>query len=135
MLRSLQVCIFAYGQTGSGKTYTMLGSKECPGMIPRAMTQIFDSSRKLAETQGWAFTMQASMMEVYNEEYKDLLAKKARAGTEPKKHTVGAAPGVFRLAPDGVALTSCMSVRLSATVWLCLLPAGLYVCTQELTSD
>ncbi|MEW5311339.1 MAG: hypothetical protein WDW38_003062 [Sanguina aurantia] len=83
-----KVCIFAYGQTGSGKTYTMLGSKECPGMIPRAMTQIFDSSRKLAETQGWAFTMQASMMEVYNEEYKDLLAKKARAGTEPKKHTV-----------------------------------------------
>ena len=42
-----QVCVFAYGQTGSGKTFTMLGSEEAPGMIPRAMTQIFETSKKL----------------------------------------------------------------------------------------
>jgi kinesin family member C1 len=35
-----KVCIFAYGQTGSGKTYTMLGTDENPGMIPRAMRQV-----------------------------------------------------------------------------------------------
>jgi hypothetical protein len=29
------------------------------------------------------------MLEIYNEEYKDLLAKKIRAGQEPKKHQVG----------------------------------------------
>ena len=29
------VCVFAYGQTGSGKTFTMMGSQENPGLIPR----------------------------------------------------------------------------------------------------
>jgi hypothetical protein len=35
-----QVCIFAYGQTGSGKTYTMLGTPDSQGMIPKAMHQV-----------------------------------------------------------------------------------------------
>ena len=56
---AVQVCIFAYGQTGSGKTHTMLGSRDHPGMIPRAMRQIFDSSQKLT-AQGWQFNMQVS---------------------------------------------------------------------------
>ncbi len=30
------VCILAYGQTGSGKTYTMMGSKENPGVNIRS---------------------------------------------------------------------------------------------------
>ncbi len=51
------MCIFAYGQTGSGKTYTMLGDEENRGIIPRAINQIFASSRQLA-TQGWVFNMQ-----------------------------------------------------------------------------
>lgn len=51
------MCIFAYGQTGSGKTYTMLGNEENRGIIPRAIQQVFASSRQLA-TQGWAFNMQ-----------------------------------------------------------------------------
>jgi len=52
-----QVCIFAYGQTGSGKTYTMLGSEDNRGIIPRAISQIFTSSKQLG-TQGWTFNMQ-----------------------------------------------------------------------------
>eukprot|EP00775_Hariotina_reticulata_P007822 gene7822-8019_t len=70
-----KVCIFAYGQTGSGKTYTMFGNDDNRGIIPRAMAQVFESSRSLGK-QGWKFTMQASMLEIYNEEYKDLLARK-----------------------------------------------------------
>ncbi|KIY98787.1 Kinesin-1 [Monoraphidium neglectum] len=61
----------------------MLGSEEQRGIIPRAIQQIFASSRQLT-AQGWAFTMQASMLEIYNEEYKDLLARKAAT----KKHNV-----------------------------------------------
>jgi kinesin family protein C1 len=80
------VCIFAYGQTGSGKTHTMLGDGDSPGMIPRAMEQIFRSSAEL-QAQGWSFSMQASMMEIHNEEYKDLLGKGLPAG---KFHKVGA---------------------------------------------
>ncbi|XP_019887036.1 kinesin-like protein KIF16B [Ooceraea biroi] len=28
-------CLVAYGQSASGKTYTMMGTKEDPGLIPR----------------------------------------------------------------------------------------------------
>jgi kinesin family protein C1 len=37
--------------------------------------QVFESSRTLGK-QGWRFAMQASMLEIYNEDYKDLLARK-----------------------------------------------------------
>jgi hypothetical protein len=40
-----------------------------------ALLQVFESSRFLGK-QGWRFAMQASMLEIYNEEYKDLLARK-----------------------------------------------------------
>ncbi|GAX76591.1 hypothetical protein CEUSTIGMA_g4037.t1 [Chlamydomonas eustigma] len=75
-----KVCIFAYGQTGSGKTFTMLGSEEQPGMIPRSMRQIFESSQGLRQ-QGWELSLQASMLEIYNEEYKDLLSSKKLSGS------------------------------------------------------
>lgn len=51
-----KVCIFAYGATGSGKTYTMLGTQDERGVIPRAMEQLFKSSCHL-EDQGWSFEM------------------------------------------------------------------------------
>ena len=35
------VCIFAYGQTGSGKTYTIQGTNELPGIVPRALDELF----------------------------------------------------------------------------------------------
>jgi hypothetical protein len=46
----------ADGQTGSGKTYTMLGTQDHRGVIPRAMEQLFKSSCSL-EDQGWSFEM------------------------------------------------------------------------------
>ncbi|CAI8020879.1 Kinesin-like protein KIN-14N [Geodia barretti] len=55
-LDGYNVCIFAYGQTGSGKTYTMEGpvnaDEHTQGMIPRALQQVFTSSRDLNE-KGW----------------------------------------------------------------------------------
>ena len=56
-----------------------------------SVLQVFEGSRRLA-SQGWVFTMQASMLEIYNEEYKDLLSKaapskKGQAATpDCKKH-------------------------------------------------
>ena len=35
------ICLFAYGQTGSGKTFTMTGSPEMPGLIPRSIIEFF----------------------------------------------------------------------------------------------
>ena len=31
------VCLFAYGQTGSGKSFSMVGSEDDPGIIPRVI--------------------------------------------------------------------------------------------------
>lgn len=70
-LDGYNVCIFAYGQTGSGKTYTMSSED---GMIPRALRQIYTTSKELEE-RGWHYTMQGSFVEVYNEELRDLLGK------------------------------------------------------------
>ncbi|KAJ7280520.1 hypothetical protein O6H91_Y370600 [Diphasiastrum complanatum] len=95
----MQVCIFAYGQTGSGKTHTMLGhpdNLDQRGVIPRSVEQIFQSSQAL-QAQGWKFTMQASMLEIYNETIRDLLANSRRTsldsqrsdgGTPAKQHVV-----------------------------------------------
>lgn len=33
-------CIFAYGQTGSGKSYTMMGTPDQPGIIPRVCNDV-----------------------------------------------------------------------------------------------
>nr|CAB3485849.1 unnamed protein product [Digitaria exilis] len=74
-LDGYKVCIFAYGQTGSGKTYTMMGRPGVnqKGLIPRSLEQIFKTSQSL-ESQGWEYSMQASMLEIYNETIRDLLA-------------------------------------------------------------
>ena len=55
-LDGYRVCIFAYGQTGSGKTHTMLGEDGNLGMIPRAMEQIFASSKAM-QAEGWQYEM------------------------------------------------------------------------------
>lgn len=41
--------IFAYGQTSSGKTYTMVGTKQNPGIIRKAAEQIFDGIRRASD--------------------------------------------------------------------------------------
>ncbi|XP_052208620.1 kinesin-like protein KIN-14N isoform X2 [Diospyros lotus] len=75
-LDGYKVCIFAYGQTGSGKTYTMMGRPGSPdqkGLIPRSLEQIFQTRQSL-QPQGWKYEMQVSMLEIYNETIRDLLA-------------------------------------------------------------
>lgn len=39
--------VFAYGQTASGKTYTMMGSDDYLGVIPRAIHDIFQKIKKV----------------------------------------------------------------------------------------
>jgi len=76
-LDGYNVCIFSYGQTGSGKTYTMQGVPDDPaqrGLIPRSMEQIIAASSRM-EQQGWQFDFQASFVEIYNEQVRDLLRK------------------------------------------------------------
>ncbi|CAJ1049133.1 kinesin-like protein kif7 [Xyrichtys novacula] len=68
--------VFAYGQTGSGKTYTIGEANICSfrdeeqGIIPRAVADIF---RLLDENDLTDFSVRVSYLEVYKEEFKDLL--------------------------------------------------------------
>ena len=73
-------CIFAYGQTGSGKSYTMMGTLDQPGLIPRTCRGLFE--RIEAEQNGSiTYNVHVSYFEIYNEHVKDLLTPKASAPT------------------------------------------------------
>ena len=69
-------CVLAYGQTGSGKTHSMFGSREDPGLIPRLCKLIWArcASKRAA---GLDFSVEISMLEIYNEEIFDLLGDEA----------------------------------------------------------
>ncbi|ELK33227.1 Centromere-associated protein E [Myotis davidii] len=62
--------IFAYGQTASGKTFTMMGSGDYLGVIPRAIHDIFHKIEKFPDRE---FLLRVSYMEIYNETITDLL--------------------------------------------------------------
>ncbi|KAJ8574006.1 hypothetical protein K7X08_010517 [Anisodus acutangulus] len=68
-LDGYNACIFAYGQTGTGKTFTMEGTEEFPGVVPRAIEALF----KHAADSNHAFLFSFSMLEIYMGYLKDLL--------------------------------------------------------------
>ncbi|CAK1545382.1 unnamed protein product [Leptosia nina] len=80
VLAGYNCTVFAYGQTGTGKTHTMVGeaaqsettwqSDPQAGIIPRALSQLFDELR-LTNTE---YTVRVSYLELYNEELFDLLS-------------------------------------------------------------
>ncbi|KAI2921684.1 hypothetical protein CBS147343_1490 [Aspergillus niger] len=69
-------CIFAYGQTGSGKSYTMMGTPEAPGLIPRTCEDLFQRIES-AESPDISFNVRVSYFEVYNEHVRDLLVPRS----------------------------------------------------------
>lgn len=72
-LRGFNTCIFAYGQTGSGKSYTMMGSAEEPGIIPRTCQELFaELGRFPAHIKA---QVKVSYFEIYNEQVNDLLGE------------------------------------------------------------
>ena len=61
---------FAYGATGSGKTFTMAGTQEAPGVMPRAISDLFKIAKQ-SDDLSWSFKV--TYVEIYNEKIKDLL--------------------------------------------------------------
>jgi kinesin family member 13 len=61
--------IFAYGQTGSGKTHTMMGNTEEPGLIPRIISELFNTAASSASEHRCT----VSYAEIYKEQIFDLL--------------------------------------------------------------
>ncbi|CAL9145289.1 unnamed protein product [Musa hybrid cultivar] len=63
------VCILAYGQTGTGKTHTMEGNNGLPGIVPRAIEELF---HQISRDESASFTLSMSMLEVYMGSLRDL---------------------------------------------------------------
>ena len=87
--------MLAYGQTGSGKTHTMgsgyqslnsalsetnqelnINDLDDVGIIPRVLADLFDRIEYDQRQNGTKYTVKVSLIEVYNEEIKDLFVAK-----------------------------------------------------------
>ncbi|KAF7659519.1 hypothetical protein LDENG_00296010 [Lucifuga dentata] len=74
LLNGQNASVFAYGPTGAGKTHTMLGTPEEPGVIPRAVREVFNLVKAKDEDDGWDYSIGMSYLEIYNEKVLDLLS-------------------------------------------------------------
>ncbi|XP_047327314.1 kinesin-like protein KIN-14K isoform X1 [Impatiens glandulifera] len=79
VLDGFNVCIFAYGQTGSGKTYTMTGpdgaSEADRGVNYRSLDDLFQISQ--TRNTSFSYEIGVQMVEIYNEQVRDLLSNDA----------------------------------------------------------
>eukprot|EP00754_Rhynchopus_humris_P040207 Rhum_TRINITY_DN23252_c0_g1::Rhum_TRINITY_DN23252_c0_g1_i1::g.177540::m.177540/K10398/KIF11, EG5; kinesin family member 11 len=74
MLKGFSCTVFAYGQTNSGKTHSMMGdlrSEVGQGLIPRSCKYIFNELLKSKQH----FTVRLSCVELYKEEFYDMLTQ------------------------------------------------------------
>ncbi|CAA7387648.1 unnamed protein product [Spirodela intermedia] len=94
VLDGYNVCIFAYGQTGTGKTFTMEGTEQNRGVNYRTLEELFKVAREKREA--FSYNITVSVLEVYNEQIRDLLATspssknlKVRQASEGAHHVPG----------------------------------------------
>jgi hypothetical protein len=73
-------CIFAYGQTGSGKSYTMMGTPDQAGLIPRTCRGLFERI-EAEQNSAITYNVHVSYFEIYNEHVKDLLTPRTNPPT------------------------------------------------------
>ncbi|ONK74518.1 uncharacterized protein A4U43_C03F7200 [Asparagus officinalis] len=73
VVHGLNATVFAYGSTGSGKTYTMVGTRNDPGLMVLSLHTIFDLIKE--DKSSDTFEVACSYLEVYNEVIYDLLEK------------------------------------------------------------
>ena len=94
MLAGYNACLFAYGQTGTGKTTTVMGSVEPveeQGLLLRLLNDFFEETDRLrsSEKDAWKVGCHVQMLEVYDEQVRDLLVHNLHHGsgnTDKKKN-------------------------------------------------
>ncbi|KAL6057846.1 GDP-fucose protein O-fucosyltransferase 1 [Balamuthia mandrillaris] len=70
----LNTTIFAYGMTGAGKTFTMQGTVEERGIIPRVAEKVIGLAQQRAAASSLdKYSITVSYLEIYNEKVYDLL--------------------------------------------------------------
>ncbi|KAK6947249.1 Malectin domain [Dillenia turbinata] len=83
VLDGYNVCIFAYGQTGTGKTFTMEGIDEARGVNFRTLEKVFDIIKQREKL--YRYEIYVSVLEVYNEQIRDLLVCGSQPGVAAKR--------------------------------------------------
>lgn len=84
--------LFAYGQTGSGKSYSMVGYGSNKGIVPITCEELFKAiDEKRSEGGDIEFEVSLSMLEIYNEQVRDLLnfqglKKAGKQGLKVREH-------------------------------------------------
>nr|XP_006814113.1 PREDICTED: kinesin-like protein KIF28P-like [Saccoglossus kowalevskii] len=73
MMQGFNCSLFAYGQTGSGKSYSMVGYGKNRGIVPITCDELFNAMAKGKSDIKYQITF--SMLEIYNEQVRDLLQK------------------------------------------------------------
>ncbi|XP_033731250.1 kinesin-like protein KIF28P, partial [Pecten maximus] len=70
--------LFAYGQTGSGKSYSMVGYGSNKGIVPIFCDELFKAveSKRLSAGADEEYQVTLGMLEIYNEQVRDLLNPK-----------------------------------------------------------
>lgn len=100
--------IFAYGQTASGKTFTLSGDDTEPGIIPRAMRDVFGFIKGTPERE---YLLRCSYLEIYNETIIDLLAPPMMAKATPVQIQGGAGGDVILTPLREEVVTSLKGVK------------------------
>ncbi|CAF3662340.1 unnamed protein product [Adineta steineri] len=95
--------LFAYGQTGSGKSYSMIGYGANRGIIPIACDELFQQIEK-TKSSSTRYEVGVSMMEIYNEQVRDLLTQDfPKGGLSIRQHPTSGYfyPQGLRVVPVG----------------------------------
>jgi hypothetical protein len=71
--------LFAYGQTGSGKSYSMVGYGPNQGIVPMTCVELFNRIAREGNPSN-EFQVTFTMLEIYNEKVRDLLADRSKPG-------------------------------------------------------
>ncbi|XP_023514590.1 kinesin-like protein KIN-14Q isoform X4 [Cucurbita pepo subsp. pepo] len=83
VLDGYNVCIFAYGQTGTGKTFTMEGTEGARGVNYRILEELFRLTKERQKLH--RYKVSVSVLEVYNEQIRDLLVSASQSGNGSKR--------------------------------------------------
>jgi len=120
--------LFAYGQTGSGKSFSMIGYGKNKGIVPITCDELFKKVEK--GDPSVKYEVWYSMLEIYNEQVRDLLTKDNPKGglqvkqnpklglfyvKDQKRVAVGSYEEINRRMEEGTKNRTVASTQMNAT--------------------
>lgn len=99
--------LFAYGVTNAGKTYTVEGTEENPGIIPRTLEKVFSLLKETDPENNKH--VEISYLQVYNEQVHDLQVAGRNASYNSQKKRLQ-----LKLREDGVEVEGLKRTKVSS---------------------